>query len=161
MSGLTAKQKSKQLAEENERLNIEYLKTFIDPSIMNDFLRGTKRNCKFSDTIFKNTNFVYSYLEAMAKYGTNHWWLSDEPATVAHFQMHEEKFLIPFDKYQSSIEETIGRKIEMHELLLSELTEMVDKVYSGKKITATDKTNFEKASKSKRASLIEHGIMLR
>lgn len=161
MSGLTAKQKAKQLAEENERLNIEYLKTFIDPSIMNDFLRGTKRNCKFSDTIFKNTNFVYSYLEAMAKYGTNHWWLSDEPATVAHFQMHEEKFLIPFDKYQSSIEETIGRKIEMHELLLSELTEMVDKVYSGKKITATDKTNFEKASKSKRASLIEHGIMLR
>lgn len=161
MSGLTAKQKAKQLAEENERQNIEYLKTFIDPSIMNDFLRGTKRNCKFSDTIFKNTNFVYSYLEAMAKYGTNHWWLSDEPATVAHFQMHEEKFLIPFDKYQSSIEETIGRKIEMHELLLSELTEMVDKVYSGKKITATDKTNFEKASKSKRASLIEHGIMLR
>lgn len=161
MSGLTAKQKAKQLAEENERQNIEYLKTFIDPSIMNDFLRGTKRNCKFSDIIFKNTNFVYSYLEAMAKYGTNHWWLSDEPATVAHFQMHEEKFLIPFDKYQSSIEKTIGRKIEMHELLLSELTEMVDKVYSGKKITATDKTNFEKASKSKRASLIEHGIMLR
>ena len=161
MSGLAAKQRAKQLAEENERQNIEYLKTFIDPHVMNDFLRGTKRNCKFSDTIFKNTNYVYSYLEAMAKYGTNHWWLSDEPTTVAHFQMHEEKFLISFDKYQSSIEKTIGRKIEMHELLLSELIDMVDKVYSGKKITATDKTNFEKASKSKRESLIEHGILIR
>ena len=64
MSGLTAKQKSKQLAEENVNQNIEYLKTFIDASIMNDFLRGTKRNWKFSDTIFKNTNYVYLYLEA-------------------------------------------------------------------------------------------------
>ena len=29
MSGLTAKQKSKQLAEENVNQNIEYLKTFL------------------------------------------------------------------------------------------------------------------------------------
>lgn len=161
MSGLTAKQKSKQLAEENVNQNIEYLKTFIDASIMNDFLRGTKRNCKFSDTIFKNTNYVYLYLEAMAKYGTNHWWLSDEPAVVAHFQMHEEKFLIPFDKYQSSIEKTIGRKIEMHELLLTELTGMVDKVYAGEQLTEDDFIQFEKVSKLKREDLIQHGVLFR
>lgn len=56
------------------------------------------------------------YLAAMDKYGTNHWWSSDDPAKIAKYQMNESLLLVPFIKLQNALESVLKRTVAPDEI---------------------------------------------
>lgn len=70
-------------------------------------------------------------LEAMAKYGENHWW---EPGTssrdLAYYQSHEPLLLIKnFGVFAAAVEELLGHGVWTHQYLDPQLHEEIDKAY--------------------------------
>ena len=71
--------------------------------------------------------------DAMEKYGNDHWWLSDDPRTIAAQQLFENCLLVDFDIFHKGIEELLGRPVWTHEFgtNIKGLREEVTKVISG------------------------------
>lgn len=57
-----------------------------------------------------------SYLTAMDKYGSEHWWSSGDPVKIAKYQMNEEILLVPFIKLQNSLEFVLKRTVSPDEI---------------------------------------------
>ena len=60
-------------------------------------------------------------LNAMEKYGDNHWW---EPGvdqnTLAYYQLHEDIMLCPtFDVFHEAVEKLLGHPVMTHEFGLA------------------------------------------
>lgn len=49
------------------------------------------------------------------KYGTNRWWLSEDPLTLAYFQMNDRRLAIPIGKLQWAVEQVLERPIYTHQ----------------------------------------------
>src|SRR6266568_5179608 len=55
-------------------------------------------------------------LEAMEKYGNNHWWEPDvDPREYAYYQLHEPIMLGNFSHFHESVELLLGRPVWTHE----------------------------------------------
>lgn len=58
-----------------------------------------------------------------AKYGDNHWWVSDDPHVLAYFQINEPILCIdgaaPFQRFYAAIERLLGRPVQTFEFGLN------------------------------------------
>lgn len=57
-----------------------------------------------------------TYLVAMDKYSSEHWWSSGDPVKIAKYQMNEELLLVPFIKLQNSLEVVLKRAVSPNEI---------------------------------------------
>jgi hypothetical protein len=60
-----------------------------------------------------------SVTKAVAKYGDNKWWLSEDPAEIARYQLFEPILLVPFGKFHEGTEKLLGRPVYTTEFALS------------------------------------------
>ena len=61
--------------------------------------------------------------EAIAKYGDNKWWLSEDPKTVARYQMFEPVLLVDFQLFKEGVGQFLGREIYTHDLIGKKIKE--------------------------------------
>lgn len=57
---------------------------------------------------------------AMGKYGDNHWWTSEDPVTIATYQLFEEILLVDFGIFHKGLETALGRPVFTHEFGLNQ-----------------------------------------
>jgi hypothetical protein len=55
-------------------------------------------------------------VEAMKKYGDDHWWESADPVTIGMYQLFEPTLMVPFDKFHEGLEKFLDRPVFTHEL---------------------------------------------
>jgi hypothetical protein len=76
-------------------------------------------------------------LDAMAKYGDNHWWeeLESDPRKFAYYQLKEGVLLTnDFSSFHGAVEQLLGRPVFTHEFSSSnspQLIEEAEKAYHG------------------------------
>ena len=56
------------------------------------------------------------YIAAMEKYGSEHWWASDDPVKIAKYQINESLLLVPFIKFQDSLAIVLKRHVSASEI---------------------------------------------
>lgn len=57
------------------------------------------------------------------KYGNNKWWLSEDPLTLAYYQMNDLKLAIPMSKLQWAVEQVMERPVWTHQFAHRETLE--------------------------------------
>lgn len=76
------------------------------------------------------------FQEALAKYGDNYWWQSNDPAEIIRYQATEPVLLVNFKKLHESLETVLDRPVHTGELmhpnrwiwLMSEARDAVEKM---------------------------------
>ncbi|MCX6710120.1 MAG: hypothetical protein NTV63_04195 [Candidatus Woesearchaeota archaeon] len=59
---------------------------------------------------------VDSLKRAMAKYGDNRWWESEDPVTIAKYQVFERILMSDFSIFSEGLEKLLERPVYTHEL---------------------------------------------
>jgi hypothetical protein len=54
-------------------------------------------------------------IDAMMKYGDNHWWENKDERVLAYFQVNEPVLIIPWDVFERGLQNLLGRKVENRE----------------------------------------------
>jgi len=57
--------------------------------------------------------------KTQARYGDNKWWLSDNWAEMAYYQLSENMLLVDFGDFHKGVEELLGRPVWTHEFGLN------------------------------------------
>lgn len=67
-------------------------------------------------------------LEAMTKYGDNHWWeLDADPRALAYYQMHEPILLVEnFSRFRAAVSLLLGEPHWTHELISDRFMQRID-----------------------------------
>ncbi len=80
-------------------------------------------------------------LEAMKKYGDNHWWDPDYPIELAaYYQLKEKTLIIDFGRFHEGTEKLLGRPVWTHEFalnyngLLKEAEEAFERLMKGESL---------------------------
>jgi hypothetical protein len=73
-------------------------------------------------------------LEAMLKYGENHWWLSKDLETIGYHQLKEEALLVKFEIFHKGVEQLLQRTLTYYDLLanIEDLKKEAEKVWNSK-----------------------------
>lgn len=58
--------------------------------------------------------------EVAHKYGENKWWLSDDPAVGARYQLFEDVLMLSFDWFKVGVEKLLGRSVRPFEFAVKE-----------------------------------------
>lgn len=58
-------------------------------------------------------------MQAMARYGENQWWKSDDARTLAYYQLNEDTLLIPFSRFHGALENLLGREVQTFEFAVN------------------------------------------
>jgi hypothetical protein len=72
--------------------------------------------------------------KAMKKYGSNHWWMSDDPLEVAMHQVFEDIQITDTALYQKGLEKLLDRQVYFHELGLNRNTLREEAKYAIKRL---------------------------
>lgn len=54
---------------------------------------------------------IKSIVNTMKKYGDNHWWENKDPRILAYWQVNEPMLIIPWDIFDSGLQNLLGRKV--------------------------------------------------
>jgi hypothetical protein len=69
-------------------------------------------------------------LEAMTKYGDNHWWEPDvDPRKFAYYQINEPILIGEFSRFHEAIELLVGHAVWTHEFLGDRLKQEATAAY--------------------------------
>lgn len=68
-------------------------------------------------------------LEAMAVWGNNRWWLSDDPKERAYHQINEEFLLMSFSQFHGDVEKLLNRPVFTHEFVSPKFREEAERAW--------------------------------
>lgn len=66
------------------------------------------------------------FLEVMAAYGQNRWWLSADAGERAYYQSEDEFQILPLSQYAKDLSVLLGRKVSVGEIHTVDYKEISD-----------------------------------
>ncbi|GAC1357769.1 MAG: hypothetical protein NVS2B12_04090 [Ktedonobacteraceae bacterium] len=69
-------------------------------------------------------------LQVLESYGSNRWWVSENPRARAYYQTMDETspFIIPYRQYMQDLGVLLGREVQLYEIRMSNKTELKQEV---------------------------------
>lgn len=80
-------------------------KDYSNEAYISNVLRGYEQNFDYWKLVFNMTS-------AMKRYGSNHWWLSQDYGTLVYYQTAEPILLIDYNVYKIAFKEITGADLE-------------------------------------------------
>ena len=76
--------------------------------------------------ISAETTTYAELLKILESYGSNSWWLSENPRTRAYYQTMDENspFIIPYKQYMNDLKVLLGREVQLYEIRMSNKEEL-------------------------------------
>lgn len=69
-------------------------------------------NEQYCKAMTNDEKTINKMLSVMAKYGDNHWWLSDDIKRMSYFQLQEESLLVEFEAFHKGVELLLERAVQ-------------------------------------------------
>lgn len=87
-------------------------------------------------------------LETLQKYGSNRWWLSEDPRERAYYQINEPLLLMSFSQFHGDIEKLLNRPVWTHEFASPKLKQEAERAWKYGVGCTSDKERHERFEES-------------